>query len=168
MDEMNEEKHLFEIVDRVRVAMLVTHGPTGIHARPLSLVERDAAGRLWFFTGLSSGKVTEIEANPEVALTFQGERRFVSISGTAEIEGDPAIVAGLFRESFRPWFPKGPSDPEAVGVCVTPKTAEFWDLSGTHGLRYVFHALTAVASGRRAGDVPGADYHGHVRFEDGA
>jgi general stress protein 26 len=160
----NPERHLFEIIDRLEVAMLVTHGEGGLHARPLHLVERDDDGTLWFFTSLSSGKIAEIRANPEVALTFQGEHRFVSVSGVARIERDPETAKRLFRESFRPWFPDGPSDPEAVGVGVTPQSAEFWDLAGVRGVRYVFNAVTAVATGRRAFDAPSADYHGLVSF----
>jgi general stress protein 26 len=161
----DRERHLFEIIDRLKVAMLVTHGRAGLHARPLHLVERDEDGTLWFFTSLSSAKVTEIAANPEVALTFQGEHRFVSVSGVARVKRDPETVRRLFRESFRPWFPDGASDPEAAGVGVVPHSAEFWDLAGVRGVRYVFNAVTAVATGRRASDAPSADYHGLVDFE---
>jgi general stress protein 26 len=161
----NQEQHLFEIIDQLKVAMLVTHGEGGLHARPLHLVERDEDGTLWFFTSLSSGKIAEMNANPEVALTFQGEHRFVSVSGVARIERDPETLRRLFRESFRPWFPDGAADPEAAGVGITPHSAEFWDLAGVRGVRYVFNAVTAVATGRRAADAPSADYHGLVSFD---
>ena len=38
------------------------------------------------------------------------------------------------------WFPKGPDDPDLVLLSVEPEIAEFWDVGGIKGLRYLFDA----------------------------
>ena len=47
-------------------------------------------GTLWFFSGLSTGKISEIDWNPEVNLSYSdgSHNKYVSVSGTAEIVDD--------------------------------------------------------------------------------
>lgn len=110
---MNAESRirLSELLDEFDTAMLVTRAADGrLRARPLSFAgEHD--GRLFFSTAADSPKVAELEDDARVAVTMQDRARYVSISGTAEVSDDRALVDRLWRESWRVWFPGGKDDP---------------------------------------------------------
>jgi hypothetical protein len=44
------------------------------------------------------------------------------------------------------WF-DGPDDPTVALMEFVPEEAELWDVSGTNGLRFVFAAAKALATG---------------------
>ena len=121
MTEAEKRAHLREVVSDFDTAMLVTRTATGdVRARPLALASPETGadmledGVLYFPTSLSSPKIEEIAADPRVAVTMQDKRRFVSISGTARILSDRALVDRLWSEAWKVWFPKGKDDPRAV------------------------------------------------------
>jgi general stress protein 26 len=150
---------LIEALSQFKTAMLVTHdGNIGLRARPLTIADHDSDGSLWFFTSSSSSKAFEVSRDAHVAVVMQDERRFVSVSGFARLERSPERLERLWRESFRPWFPAGAKDENAVALQVKPVAAEVWDLTGTKGVAYVLQALGALVSGTRA-ENPSASYH---------
>jgi general stress protein 26 len=55
-------KRVWEIIERVGIAMLTTHFPGGLRARPLEARPERGAGLIWFVTDLESGKEHEVEA----------------------------------------------------------------------------------------------------------
>ena len=53
---------LADLIDEASIAMLTTEDADGnLRSRPLATLQMDSAGKLWFFTAMSSGKVGEIE-----------------------------------------------------------------------------------------------------------
>jgi general stress protein 26 len=128
-------------------AMLVTRRPDGqLRARPLTFAgEHD--GLLCFSTSAESPKVAELSDDPRVAVTMQDDSRYVSISGTAELSDDPALIEKLWREPWRVWFPEGKSDPELRILRVRPVLAEYWDQSGVKGIKYLIEMVKAYATG---------------------
>ena len=147
----NETSHLLDVVSQFETAMLVTHDLSGmLRARPMSIAEVEKNGTLWFFTAHDSGKAPELEKDSRVAVVMQGPSRYVSITGTARLTREPERLERLWRESWRPWFPGGAQDATAVAVRVLPVAAEYWDLSGLSGVRYVADALGAMVRRQRA------------------
>jgi general stress protein 26 len=161
----NEKEQKFDqLISSFKDAMLVTHGKDGeLHARPLTLASADANGDVWFSTGAHSGKVAEIFHDRRVAVIMQASSRYLSLTGTAEVIADRAKAAVLWRETWRPWFPGGPDDPEIVLVHVKGTEAEFWDLRGLAGVMYVFDAVKHALKGERMSDGP-SRHHDTVRF----
>jgi general stress protein 26 len=154
MTEAEKRAHLREVVSDFDTAMLVTRTTAGeIRARPLALSAAETGadmledGVLYFPTSLSSPKIEEIAADPRVAVTMQDKRRFVSISGTARILSDRALVDRLWSEAWKVWFPDGKEDPELCLLEVSPTAAEYWDQKGGKGLRYLFDAAKAYVQG---------------------
>jgi general stress protein 26 len=80
---------------------------------------------------------------------MQDRRRFVSLSGTARIVRDRALIARLWKSSWKVWFPKGKDDPALCLLRVDPTEAAYWDMSGSAGVRYVFEMAKAYVTGRR-------------------
>lgn len=139
-------------------AMLVTHTPDGgLRARPMAVAAVDAGGDLWFSTGMHSGKTGELVVDDHVAVVLQDGRRFVSVSGRARVVVDVARARELWRESWRPFFPGGPTDPELVLVHVHASEAELWDRRGLRGLLFLFGAVRRALAGNAATTAPWLD-----------
>ncbi|HTN86785.1 MAG TPA: pyridoxamine 5'-phosphate oxidase family protein, partial [Sorangium sp.] len=99
MENGSREK-LLEILKKFRNAMLVTQASHGtLRARPMALVKvDDGTGDIWFMTSIDSGKIDEIESNPEVNVTLQEQRRYLSLSGRASIVRSRAKIDELWSE----------------------------------------------------------------------
>lgn len=133
-----------ELLTSFSHGMLVTRTSAGeMHARPMAIAEIDGSGNVWFTTSHESGKVDEIESDAHVCVTFQDERRYLSLTGTARIVPDRTRIKQLWNEAWRPWFPKGEDDPSLVLLCVVAHEGESWDRSGVQGLKYLFEAARA-------------------------
>lgn len=142
--------------------MLVTRmGTEQLHARPMSVANVDENGDIWFTTSIDSGKVSEMLHDRHVAVIMQGRTQYLSISGRAQVFSDVEKAATFWSEAWRPWFPDGPSDAELVLVRVIPEQAEYWDLSGIKGVRYVYEAVKHVLKGARMSDGP-MEHHAKV------
>ncbi len=149
-DAAEDRQHLEELLKHFHTAMLVTHTEgAGLRARPLTLAAAHENGRLTFATSVASSKIAELERTPEVLVTLQDSRRYVSIGGTARITRDRALIDRLWSEAWKLWFPKGKDDPELCIVEVTPHEAEYWDQSGLAGLKFVLEAAKAYATGTK-------------------
>lgn len=121
---------VWDMIKDIKVAMMVTMDDEGHHyARPMVAQEPDEHYDLWFFTSLDSPKVKEILNNPDVLLSYAdpGGNTYVSICGEAAVVADRSKIDELWSESLKAWWPKGKDDPNLTLICVTPKSAEYWD-----------------------------------------
>jgi general stress protein 26 len=128
---VNHNRHLdrvWDIIERVGVAMLITHSASGFRARPVEPRLDRAVGLVWIVTDLRSGKEHEIEAEHDVGLVCvdTNERAYLSITARAEVLPDHAKAAEVWRFTDNLWW-KGPDDPNVCVLRVTPLTAELWD-----------------------------------------
>lgn len=149
-------EHLSSLLSHFDTVMMVTRtGDSELRSRPMIIAKHSTEGELWFATALDSAKVGEIECEPEVNLALQKNDACISISGTAEIVRDRAMVEAFWKETWKPWFPKGKSDPNLGLVRVRARSAEYWDLEGTRGLRFLFEAALAYAGGTTPDETDG-------------
>jgi general stress protein 26 len=156
------DSKLKELLDEFGVAMLTTRTADGqMRARPMAVAEVEPGGTLWFLTDRHSGKVSELEQDGQVVVTMQSRSRFVSVSGTARAVEDRARVARLWKLEWQVWFPGGKDDPNLVLLRVDGRAGEYWDNSGTSGVRYLFEAGKALLTGTR----PDVDRDPHVHGE---
>jgi general stress protein 26 len=166
MARKSEKEHLHDLVRGFNTAMLVTRtGSECLHARPMSVADVDDAGDIWFTTSIDSGKVSEMLHDRHVCVIMQGSTRYLSISGRAQVFSDAEKAADVWSEAWRPWFPGGPSDAELVLVKVVPEEAEYWDLSGIKGVRYVYEAVKHVLKGVRMSDAHAGHLSHHAKME---
>lgn len=164
MDDQNDagRRKVLALIDGIDYAVVTTRGRDGaaLHARPMAYRSVEDDGNLWFFTKRDSRKVEEVEADPQVLVSFADPKHqhFVSISGRAEVVSDRATVERLWNEIYRAWFPGGPKDDNVVAMKVHAEHAEYWD-SPTSAVVYAFGYLKAVATGKpaRAGEVGTVD-----------
>jgi general stress protein 26 len=120
---------VWDIIEKVGVAMLTTQFAGGLRARPLEARPDRGAGIIWFLTDMRSGKDEEVAASPDIGLVFidAADKAYLSITGRAEVLRDPAQAAEIWKSTDKVWWPGGPDDPTLRVLRVEPKTAELWD-----------------------------------------
>src|SRR5689334_18380270 len=81
-------KKLWEIIKDCRFAMLTTTDESGaLRSRPMTTVQKEFGGTLWFFTPADAEPVQDIEAHENVCVSYADVEHndFVSLSGTASL-----------------------------------------------------------------------------------
>lgn len=148
---MDKQRRLHELASAFNDAMLVSRGLDGrLHARPMAIAEMQPDADAIFSTSLESPKIAEIEADPEVLVTFQGRSRFATIHGKASIVRDRSEIDRLWSESWRIWFPEGKDDANLCLLKVSADQGEYWDTSGLEGIKFGVESLKARLGGRTA------------------
>ena len=157
------EIKLHELLQAFSVAMLVTRNASGeLRGRPMAIAEVAADGSLWFATDHHAGKVEELAGDPHVAVTMQSSLKFVSLSGMASLVDDRALVDRLWKLEWQVWFPGGKDDPNLILLKVDSHIGEYWDNSGTSGIKYLIKAGKALLTGTRPDVDADPSVHGKV------
>src|SRR5271170_5883141 len=83
-----------------------------------------------FLTSRSSRKAGEIASSGRISLGYQydPELACVTLVGAARLIDDRDFVQDEWRPEWSIFFPKGPSDPDAVFVEVTVERIEMWNM----------------------------------------
>ena len=119
---------LRQIVARCRVGMLGMHREDGIHFTPMSHVDIDDEGNLWFFTSKENGKTISIKNRNNIFITYAQESNstFLSITGKAYLNANRDKMKELFNPYLKHWFPNGLDDPSLSLLVVHPLEVECW------------------------------------------
>lgn len=147
----NDLQKLRELVKDIDFCMLTTFDESGdLHSRPMSSNgDIDQNGDIWFFTNASSHKVSEIAKLPKVNVSFADpdNQRYISVSGTAQLVRDRAMIDELWRPEFKMWFPEGKDDPEIALLRVNLEKAEYWD-SPSSTIGYALSFVSSLVTGK--------------------
>jgi general stress protein 26 len=138
-----------EMVGDARFAMLTTLEKDGtLRSRPMATVQLDGEANLWFFTSLSSPKIEEAQPDQQVSLCYArtDKQDYLSISGAAELVHDKEKMQALWSPWLKPWFPKGPDDPELALLKVSIAAVEYWDAPDSAMVR-AYGLVKALATG---------------------
>lgn len=147
----NEAERFQELIHGIRFAMMVTTDASGMsRARPMTTQETEAGDDLLFLTSDHTTISEELEANPNVLLTYadSDHHRYVSVNGTAALRHDPVRVKELWNPAYKAWFPKGPDDPAIRIIAVDPSRVEYWDAPAAPVRMLQF--VKAIATGKQA------------------
>jgi general stress protein 26 len=140
---------LYELIKDMKICMMTTVESDGsLHSRPMYNQDADEAGDLWFFTRISTPKVTEISKDGQVNLGFSNPSKqdYVSISGRAEIVRDRAKIDEKWSAPLKAWFPDGKDDPQMALIRVHPGKGEYWD-SPSSTLIHIYGYAKAALTG---------------------
>jgi general stress protein 26 len=146
---------LWEIVKDCRFAMLTTVEQDGtLRARPMTTVQKEFGGTLWFIAPAESDAVTAVAVNEQVNVAYADTDKadFVSVSGTASVVSNIAIKEKLWSPMAQAWFPQGPSSPDVVVLKIDATQAEYWDSKNNKLLR-LFSMAGALARGTQPKDI---------------
>lgn len=144
-------RKLWSLIKHCRFAMMVTvEGDGALRSRPMTTVQKDFDGTLWFFAPTDSAAVTAIHSYPEVCLAYADSKDadFVSVSGNGSIESDSAIKQKLWNPMLQAWFPQGPQSSDVVLIRIDANHAEYWD-SNSNKLVQLYSLASALMTGTR-------------------
>ncbi len=120
---------LVKLIAAAKFAMLTTRAPNGsLRSRPLTTLDTDLSGVLWFLVRADSDLAREIEDSPRVNLSYANtaDGKFLSVSGPAQVGRDRSRAAELWSPVFAVWF-SGPDDPNLAVLRVAAEQVEYWD-----------------------------------------
>jgi len=129
--EFEHRDRIWDAIDSIGTAMLVTRDSTDLRCRPMATLPRRSSGVIWMIANRNDHKDDEIRKMPDVCLAFSkpGSNTYCSVSGKAEIVDDRSILEALWTSAADAWF-DGPQDPDAILIRVEPTQAELWDMVG--------------------------------------
>jgi general stress protein 26 len=140
---------LWEIIKDCRFGMLTTVEADGsLRARPMTTVQKEFSGTLWFFSPAESDATRAIEENEHVCVAYANTDKadFVSLTGSASFVMDKSVKEKLWNPMVQAWFPQGPSSPDVILIKVDANRGEYWD-SKSNRLVQLFSLAAAYVKG---------------------
>lgn len=126
----DDVQKLAELIKDIKFAMLTTVEPDGsLRSRPMATQNKPFDGTLWFFTEINSGKVSEIQGDHQVNVSYAqpDAQKYISISGIANVVQDRAKAEEFWSPAYKAWFPEGLDDPSLALLKIQVTQAEYWD-----------------------------------------
>jgi general stress protein 26 len=130
------KQELAKAMGKIDFAMLTTRTEGGLLAtRPMSNNGEVAYdGDSFYFSWDSARTVSDILADPKVALSFQGSAGlfgkpplFVAVEGSAAIVRDKAEFAKHWTSDLDRWFAEGIETKDMVMIHVHAERIHYWD-----------------------------------------
>lgn len=153
---------LWEKIGKIKIGMFTTwHDEKVLHSRPMTAIEVDDDGHLWFFSSLQSDLVLDVSVQPIANISFSEPKDnfYVSLAGTAQFIKDRARYEQLWSPMIKPWFPRGVDDPDLVLIRFEISDAIYWDSDINRMVKWA-KLVTAAATG----NPPQLGEHGRIRF----
>lgn len=134
-----ELEKFYAAIESIETAMMVTRRADGhLRARAMANQKRAGGADLWFVTRDGSAKLTDLEQDPHINLSYfrDSNREWVSVSGTAIISRDRDKIRELYMPDWKIWFAEEgdplygtPNDPRMVLIGITVHAAEFLEVN---------------------------------------
>lgn len=152
----NHDK-LWDLIKDIKFGMFTHRHPEGgLHSHPLTTQnkELDENATIYYFVPRSGEVAQRVQSDPKVNISYAhpGKDSYVSISGTASVSQDRAIIDRLWSKMAEAWFPKGPSDPDLALLAVRIDEAEYWDVTDSK-MTQLFKMAKASMTGKPPQDM---------------
>ncbi len=145
---------LKELVTNADMCMFTTSlTELPLTARPMSTVDVDDEGNIWFISKKSSDKNKAITKDKRVQLFYASKNssEYVNVFGEAEIVFDKERAKEVWTPIAKAWLTEGVDDPELSLIKVKPLDTYYWDTK--HGkLVSLFKVATAMITGKTMDD----------------
>lgn len=118
------------IIESIKTGILFTRtGMDRLKGRPMTTIQVDNNGDLWFFTNEFSGNVYEICKNNEVFLNYANPfiDTYAVVTGKAYLTREINKMNELYAPSIKTWFPAGLNDPNLLLLRIEPDEVEYWN-----------------------------------------
>lgn len=141
-------KKLKSLGEDIRFCMYTTFGNGRIDSRPMTTLDIDESGNVWFFTSRNTdiGKETNWGENVTLIYADPKNNSYLSVAGQASIVKDEQKKEELWNPMTKAWFPGGKEDPDLVLLKVTTDEAAYWD-SNSSRMVVFFSMLKAAVTG---------------------
>jgi general stress protein 26 len=139
---------VWDLAEKIGFCMLTTQTGPDLRARPMSAYCERIDNAFYFLTDVESHKDEEVVRHPGVCLAFSDTKgqKYVSVSGTAEVQNDREKIRELWATPAKAWWDNA-DDPSIRILKVTPSFSEYWDSPGTI-MSYIKMAAAAVSGTR--------------------
>lgn len=140
-------KKIKDFAEDIKVCMFCTKvTDVPFRTRPMSTLDVDDEGNLWFFSSKASDKNDEIKSDETVQLLYakNSNSHFLTITGNAQVVKDQKKIDELWNPLAKTWFPGGKEDPDLCVVKVTPHEAYYWDTINGKMITLLKMATSAV------------------------
>ena len=158
---MNKQQQMDTIqalVKDIKYTMMTTRNDENhLHSCPMNTTETSiGAKEIWFIGHSPCETVSSIEKNSEVNLAYVSEdgKKYLSITGKAELVEDEAKLNELWSPIYNAYFEKGKEDPRVQLIKVTPHGAEYWANGNaiTSAIKMTAAAVTDTAIEKSLGE----------------
>lgn len=157
---LDKRQHLLEVLKDFDTAILSTRTDVGhLRGRPMTMAAIENDGIVYFCASAMSDCVKELEVDPHAGISVQSKTKFASLSGRARVNRDRALVDRLWKDTWKVWFPAGKDDADLCLIEFDAAEGEYWDSSGTRGVKFIIQATKAYFSG----EVPEGDAEQHAK-----
>lgn len=132
MSSPEHKQIIWNLIKDIKVGMLVTketQDDASLRARPMSLVQDDYDGTLYFYTSKSATLAFDFEQDRDICLTFSNPKDnvYVSLTGKAKISNDQELIDRYWSPWVAAWFKNGKNDPDLAMLNVKISKGEHWD-----------------------------------------
>ena len=136
-NEQQLKEHLWKRMSESPFLMIGLSGGND-HSEPLTAqLDKEQVDTLWFFIG----KDNRLARGGAAMAQFisKGHDYFACLSGSVNVENDPAMIDKLWSKQVEAWFAGGKSDPNLALLRFDISDAELWesDMSLTGKLKMV-------------------------------
>jgi general stress protein 26 len=141
-------KKLISLGEDIRFCMYTTYADNKIESRPMTTLDIDESGNVWFFTSRNTDIGQESNWGEKVTLIYADPKNnsYMSVSGTASVVHNEQKKEELWNPMSKAWFPGGKDDPNLVLLKVTTDEAAYWD-SNSSKMVVFFSMIKAAVTG---------------------
>lgn len=129
MSSPEHKQKIWNLIKGIKTGMLSTRHGDELRSRPMTLVQGEYDGTIWFFTDLESEKVFEVEGDNDVNLSFADPQNdvYVSLTGTGRAIQDKNLIDKYWNGFVGLWFPDGKDSPNVGLLEIKINKGEHWD-----------------------------------------
>jgi general stress protein 26 len=117
---------LKQMAGKCRVGMLGIYKEDKIQFSPMSHVDIDDQGDLWFFASNKFKQDLKYDSSVHLVYIHEPDGTFLSIEGTAHVNNNKGKMKELFNPFIKTWFPRGLDDNTLILLVVHPVEVEYW------------------------------------------
>ena len=155
MTRANTPKQVWEMIEDIRMSLLITKDRDALDARPMAAIARSDEGRIYILANRDEDSHRQIKEDDRVIVSFQKGATYVVVHGAAHPSNDRAKIKELWTVFDQAWW-DGPQDPRIILIAIEPLRAEYWESPGKL-ITYGDMLLSAVV-----GKKPNTGEHGQV------
>lgn len=130
MSSPEHKQLIWNLIKDIKFGMLVTNEDDSgsLRARPMTLVQKEYDGTLYFYTNKHDGKAFEIKKDRDICITFSdtGGQTYVSLTGKANLTTDPDLIERYWNKFVAAWYPEGKEDPNLAMLEINIASGEHW------------------------------------------
>ncbi len=138
---------LQSLIKDVNVCMFTTVDNEGVvSTRPLTTIDVDGEGNIWFFTNEFGEKILEESYDNSAYLIYShpGANTYLYVKGTSNLIVDRSKIEEHWKPMLKAWFPQGIDDPKLCLIKVITEEAKYWNSTSSKMVVF-YNIVKAIA-----------------------